>query len=230
MDAVKKVRGKKYLEAQKKVDATKVYPLAEGVALAKATSTTAFDGSIEVHIRLGIDPKKSEQHVRGTIVLPHATGSVKRIAVFTETQQDAAKAAGADLVGGKELIAEIKSSNKCDFDVAVADPAMMRELAVIAKILGPKGLMPSPKNETVTPHIAKAVGELKRGTVTFKNDDTGNIHQAIGKVSLPTESLTANAAAFLDAVKKSKPNTAKGIFITAVTLAATMGPGIRVSA
>ncbi len=229
MDVKKKVRGKKYVAAQKKVDATKVYPLAEGMALAKETSTTKFDGSIEMHIRLGIDAKKSEQHVRGTIVLPHATGSIKRVAVFTETQQEAAKAAGADLVGGKELITEIKGSNKCDFDVAVADPAMMKELAVIAKVLGPKGLMPSPRNETVTPHIAKAVGELKRGKVTFKNDDTGNIHQAIGKVSLPTASLTANAAAFLEAVKKSKPNTAKGIFIKGVTLASTMGPGVHVS-
>ncbi|MBI4276322.1 50S ribosomal protein L1 [Candidatus Uhrbacteria bacterium] len=221
-------RSKKYLELKKLVDPTKAYAPTDALDLVKKTSKTKFDGSVEVHIRLGIDTKKGEQAVRGALVLPHATGKTIRVAAFTTTQADAAKAAGADLVGGKELIDEIKKSEKCNFDVAVAEPALMKDLAQIAKILGPKGLMPSPKNETVTPHIGKAVGELKRGKVTFKNDDSGNVHVAIGKVSFEGAKLLANFTAVTDAVKKAKPPTAKGTYLKAVTLAATMGPGIRV--
>src|SRR3989338_7021854 len=163
----KKVRGKKYLEAQKLIDPKKAYTPAEAIDLVKKTTKIKFDGSIEVHMHLGIDPKKGEQSVRGVVVMPHATGQTKRVAVFTVTHADTAKKAGADLVGGKELIAEIKSSGKCDFDVAVADPSMMKDIAMIAKVLGPRGLMPSPKNETVTDKIEKTVTELKKGKVAF---------------------------------------------------------------
>ncbi|MDO8581481.1 MAG: 50S ribosomal protein L1 [bacterium] len=224
----KKVRGKKYLEAIKLVDAKKSYAPTEAIDLIKKITKAKFDGSVEVHMHLGIDPKKGEQAVRGVVVMPHATGQTKRVAVFTVTHADAAKKAGADLVGGKELIAEIKSSGKCDFDVAVADPSMMKDIAMIAKILGPKGLMPSPKNETVTDKIEKTVAELKKGKVTFKNDDTGNVHQSVGKVSLDTAKLVDNLVAFIDAVKKSKPASAKGSYIQSVTVCSTMGPGIRV--
>lgn len=225
----KKVRGKKYLETMKLIDPKKIYAPTEAIDLVKKTAKTKFDGSIEVHMHLGIDPKKGEQSVRGTVVMPHATGQTKRVAVFTVVHADAAKKAGADLVGGKELIAEIKSSGKCDFDVAVADPSMMKEIAMIAKVLGPKGLMPSPKNETVTDKIEKTVMELKRGKITFKNDDTGNVHQSIGKVSLDTAKLVDNFVAFLDAVKKAKPASAKGSYVQSVTVCSTMGPGIRIA-
>ncbi len=225
----KKVRGKKYLEAVKLIDPKKSYAPTDAVDLVKKTTKAKFDGSIEVHMHLGIDPKKGEQAVRGVVVMPHATGQTKRVAVFTVTHADAAKKAGADLVGGKELIAEIKSSGKCDFDVAVADPSMMKDIAVIAKVLGPKGLMPSPKNETVTNKIEQTVTELKRGKVTFKNDDTANVHQSVGKVSLDTAKLVDNLTAFIDAVKKAKPASAKGSYIQNVTVCSTMGPGIKIN-
>ncbi len=225
----KKIRGKKYLGAQKLIDAKKLYAPAEAMELAKKIATTKFDSSIEVHMHLGIDPKKGEQAVRGVVVMPHATGQTKRVAVFTVAHADAAKKAGADLVGGKELIAEIKSSGKCDFDIAVADPSMMKEIAVIAKVLGPKGLMPSPKNETVTNKIEQTVMELKRGKVTFKNDDSGNVHQSVGKASLDAQKLSENLIAFIDAVKKAKPASAKGSYIANIVVCSTMGPGIRIA-
>ncbi len=227
--ATTKQRGKKYLEATKAIDPKKVYAPTEAVDLIKKITKEKFDGSIEVHMHLGIDPKKGEQAVRGVLVMPHATGQTKRVAVFTVTHADAAKKAGADIVGGKELIAEIKSSGKCDFDVAVADPSMMKDIAMIAKVLGPKGLMPSPKNETVTDKIEKTVTELKKGKLTFKNDDTGNVHQSVGKVSLDTAKLVDNLVAFIDAVKKAKPASAKGSYIQSVTICSTMGPGVKVS-
>lgn len=225
----KKVRGKKYKEAAAKIDAKKLYTPSEALALVKETTKTKFDGSAEVHLHLGVDPKKGEQSVRGVVVMPHATGKTTRVAVFTTAHADAAKKAGADCVGGKELIAEIKSSGKCDFDVAVADPSMMKDIAMIAKILGPKGLMPSPKNETVTDKIEQTVTALKKGKVTFKNDDSGNVHQSIGKISLDVTKLVENFTAFVDAVKKAKPASAKGTYIQSITVCSTMGPGVRVS-
>lgn len=224
-----KQRSKKYQTAAKLIDAAKVYSPAEAFELVKKTSTTAFDATVEMHIKLGIDPSKSEQFVRGTIVMPHAAGKSKRIAVFTVTKEAEAKAAGADIVGGLQLIEEIRTTGKIDFDVAVAEPALMKDLSKIAKILGPKGLMPSPKNETVTDNITKAIGELKRGKVTFKNDDTGNIHQAIGKVSTDAPKLLENFNALLDAIKRAKPSAAKGTFLKGITVATTMGPGIHVA-
>lgn len=225
-------RSKRYQELKSQIDVKKAYSAEEAVELVKKTATTKFDSSVEVHVRLGIDPKKGDQQVRGTVALPHGTGKEKRIAVFAANPAAvaAAKEAGANLIGAEELIEEIAKTGKVDFDIAVATPDMMPKLAKVAKILGPKGLMPSPKNETVTPNVAKAVGELKRGRVAFKNDDTANVHLVIGKVSFPKEKLLENYAAFMDTIRRSKPSASKGTYLVVVTLTSTMGPGIRVAA
>lgn len=224
-------RSKRYRELVKKIDAAKIYPLTEAVTLAKATATTKFTGSIELHVRLGIDPKKADQLVRGSVTLPHGTGKQKKVAVFaTGPAADAAKKAGAAIVGGEELIKEVKQKNGIDADVVVATPDMMKHLSQVAKILGPRGLMPNPKNETVTPDVAKAVTELSGGKVTFRNDESGNLHQAVGKVSFTDEQILENATAFLEAVKRVKPTTVKGTYLQSITLTSTMGPGIRVVA
>jgi large subunit ribosomal protein L1 len=224
-------RSKRYRELVKKIDAAKFYPLNEAVTLAKQTATTKFDGSIELHVRLGIDPKKADQLVRGSVTLPHGTGKQKKVAVFaTGPAADAAKKAGATIVGGEELIKEVKLKNGIDADVVVATPDMMRLLSQVAKILGPRGLMPNPKNETVTPDVAKAVTELSGGKVTFRNDESGNLHQAVGKVSFTDAQITENATAFLDAVKRVKPTSVKGTYLVSITLTSTMGPGIHVTA
>ncbi|MEK7518373.1 MAG: 50S ribosomal protein L1 [Patescibacteria group bacterium] len=224
-------RSKRYRELVKKIDAAKFYPLSEAVTLAKATANTKFVGSIELHLRLGIDPKKADQLVRGSVTLPHGTGKQKRVAVFaTGPAADAAKKAGAAIVGGEELIKEVKLKNGIDADVVVATPDMMKHLSQVAKILGPRGLMPNPKNETVTPDVAKAVTELSGGKVTFRNDESGNLHQAVGKVSFTDEQIIENSTAFLDAVKRVKPTTVKGTYLQSITLTSSMGPGVRVTA
>lgn len=211
------------------VDVKKIYDLDEAMDLVKKTSKVKFDASVELHITLGIDPKKGEQQVRATVSLPHGTGKEKRIAVFVESgREEEAKAAGAAIYGNDELIKQIASTGACDFDIAVATPAMMPQLAKVAKVLGPRGLMPNPKTETVTNDIAKAVKELKGGKVTFKNDDTANLHQVIGKVSFTSDQLKENFNALFAVLKKSKPSGSKGIFIKSASLASTMGPGIRV--
>ena len=206
----------------------KIYSLEDGIKKVKENAKAKFDESIEVHIRTGIDPKKGEQQVRATCVLPHGTGKTKRVAVFTENEKEA-KEAGADITGGKELIQKIKTKGVIDFDIAVATPDIMRELAQIAKILGPKGLMPSPKNETVTKDIAKTVKELKGGKIAFKNDETSNIHQIIGKVSWNDKKLIENFDAFMQAVNKVKPSGVKGELVRAVTICSSMGKGIRIT-
>ena len=222
-------RSKRYQEAVKKVDKNKIYPIAEAIKLAKQTNITKFDASVEVHVRLGIDSKKGEQQVRGTITLPQGTGKTKKIAVFVGPEKEKeAKEAGADLIGGQELIDSIKSSGKVDFDIALATPDMMPKLAVIAKILGPKGLMPSPKNETITTNLKKTIGELKKGKVNFKNDDTGNVHQVIGKVSFEDKKIIDNYQALIEAIKKAKPSSSKGIYIKNISISSSMGPGIKV--
>jgi len=223
-------KSKRYLEWLKLVDKSKVYSIAEAIDLAKKTASKKFDSSIEVHLRLGIDPKKGDQQVRSTVVLPHGIGKKIIVAVFADDEKKAkeAKDAGADLIGGQELIDKIKKTSKCDFDIAIATPDMMPKLAVIAKILGPKGLMPSPKNETITTNINKTVEELKKGKIAFKNDDTANIHQVIGKASFDNQKLQENYNAFVDAVKKAKPETSKGVFIKNISISSTMGPGIKV--
>lgn len=213
-----------------KIDKTKKYDLAEAVKLVKETAKTKFDSSVELHIRLGIDTQKGEQVVRGSVVLPHGTGKTKKVAVFTRNEK-AAKDAGADIVGAEELIKEIKTTEKVNFDIALATPEMMKDLAGVAKILGPKGLMPSPKSGTVIADkdMAQAIGEVKRGKVSFRNDDTGNVHQIIGKVSWDENKLLENGSAFLEALKKAKPAAVKGTFLENVTLTSTMGPGVRVA-
>src|SRR3989338_3165229 len=224
------MHSKKYKEMAAKIDKAKSYSIDEAIKLVKETCQTKFDASFEVHIHLGIDTKKGEQAVRGSVALPHGTGKSKRIAVFSENEK-AAKEAGADVVGNVNLIKDIKSSGKVDFDLAIATPTMMKKLAGAAKILGPKGLMPSPKAGTVVDDKAmpKAIEEIKKGKVNFKNDDTGNIHQMIGKISWDDKKLSENCGAFVEAVKKAKPAAAKGIFIKGVFLTSTMGPAVRVS-
>ncbi|MFA6909024.1 MAG: 50S ribosomal protein L1 [Patescibacteria group bacterium] len=220
-------RSKRFTEAQKKVDATKKYTVVEAVALARETSTVKFDAGVEIHLRLGIDSKKADQIVRGSVSLPHGTGKKKKVAVFAEGKDaEAAKKAGADMVGGLELIKEIKLKNAADFEVAIAHPSMMRHLGQIAKVLGPKGLMPNPKNETVTPDVAKAVKDVQGGKVSFRNDDTGNIHQLVGRVSFETKQLEENLNTFLEAIQRAKPQGAKGAYILTATLTSSMGPAI----
>jgi len=214
----------------KAVDKNKIYTIEEAIDLVKKTSTVKFDSSVEVHIRLGIDPRKGDQLVRGTAVLPHSFGKSKKIAAFVEADKEKeAKDAGADIIGGDELIQKIKQTKKIDFDIAVATPKIMKQLALIAKILGPRGLMPSPKNETITTNLKKTIGELKKGKISFKNDDTANIHQVFGKVSFDNSKLLENYKTFLDAVVKAKPLSAKGIYIKNISICSTMGPGIKVA-
>jgi large subunit ribosomal protein L1 len=221
---------KRFAALAKMVEPAKVYSVEEAVALIKQTATTKFDSSVEVHIRLGIDPKKGEQQIRGTIVLPFGIGKSKRVAVFTTDDKIAdAKAAGADVVGGLDLIDEIKKSGKVDFDIAVATPDIMKDMAAVARILGPKGMMPSPKNETITTNVKKTVEELKKGKIAFKNDDTANIHQLIGKASFAPDQLAANYRTFIDAVAKVKPESMKGVYIKKVVMCSAMGPGLQVA-
>ena len=211
------------------VDKNKIYSLEETIELAKKTANTKFVGSIEVHIRTGIDAKQTDQNIRGTASLPHGTGKLKRVAAFvTDAKEKEAKEAGATLVGGEELIKKIKETEKIDFDVAVAEPALMPKLAVIAKILGPKGVMPNPKTGTVGANIAQMVKEIAGGKVNFKNDDSANIHQIIGKSNFDSKQLVENFKVFYDAVVHAKPSALKGQYVLSISLNATMGPGIKI--
>lgn len=221
---------KRFRAAQQLIDVLKSYPIDEAVALMKQTATTKFDGSVEVHVHLGIDPSKAEQMVRGTTQLPHGTGKKLKIAVFAKGEMaKQAKAAGADIVGDEDLIAEIKKTGKTDFDIALAAPDMMRLLAPIAKTLGTKGLMPNPKNDTVAPDPAATVKALQTGKIAFRNDTTANVHQIIGKVSFSADQLKSNFEALIDALRKSKPSESKGTYLASVTLTSSMGPGIKVA-
>ena len=205
------------------------YPITEAIAEVKKNAKAKFDESMEVHARLAIDPKKSDQQVRGVAELPHGTGKKMKIAVFTTTQKKEAEESGADIVGGEELIDKIKSSGKIDTDIAIATPEMMPRLATIAKILGPKGLMPNPKNKTVTQKVKEIIESLKHGRADFKNDDSGNVHQVIGKKSFEDMKLEENFKAFMDALRKSKPEAAKGKFIKGVSICSTMGKSVKIS-
>ena len=229
MKKVNHPASKRFKEAQKKIDPRKVYSINEAIELAKATSTVKFDATVEVHIKLGINPKKSDQQIRSSVSLPYGTGKTIKVAVIADNsdQQKAAKGAGADLIGETDLIENIKKG-KIDFDILVATPSTMRLLAPVVKILGPKGLMPNPKDGTVTQNIAEAVTNLKKGKINFKNDDSANIHALIGKISFDKEKLIANFSAFLDGVLKAKPSSAKGNYIKNVTLSTSMGPGLKV--
>ena len=222
-------RSKRYTQIKALVDPKKLYPVEEAVELVKKTSTTKFESSVEAHMRLGIDVRQGEQQIRSTIILPHTIGKTKRIAAFVSSgKEQEAKDAGADIIGNEELIAEIVKTGKIDFDMAIATPDMMPKLAKVAKILGPKGLMPNPRTETVSNDVKKMIGELKRGKITIKNDATGNIHQAIGKTSLSTAQLVENFTALLEAVRKAKPASSKGVYFRKVVLTSTMGPSVQV--
>jgi len=220
---------KRYTALKKMVDAKKLYAPEEALELAKKTATTKFDGSVEVHINLGIDVKKGDQQVRSTIIFPHSIGKAKKVIAFVPADKEKdAKEAGAEIVGGEELIEELAKMGKIDFEVAVATPEMMPKLAKVAKILGPSGLMPNPKTDTVGANIKKLIEDVKKGKVAFKNDTTGNIHQSIGKSSMDAKNLLENFNVLLDAIKKNKPASAKGVYLNSVTLTTTMGPGIKV--
>lgn len=220
---------KRYNSLKALVDSKKLYSAEEAIALAKKTSTTKFDGSVEAHINLGIDVKKSDQQIRATLTFPNSIGKSKRVCAFVPEMRAAeAKEAGADIVGAEDIIDAISQTGKIDFDIAVATPDMMPKLAKVAKVLGPKGLMPNPKTDTVGPNIKKIIEDLKKGKVAFKNDATGNVHQIIGKSSLDESKLIENLKVFVEAVRKAKPASAKGTYIQSLTLTSTMGPGIKV--
>lgn len=223
-------RSKRYEEAAALIDAKALYTPEEAVALVKKTANTKFDASIEVHIRLGIDPKKSDQQIRGTVSLPHGTGKTKKVAAaVSEDKQKDAKAAGADVILDEEGITKLAQTGKFDFDVLVATPDMMAKLAKAAKVLGPRGLMPNPKSGTVGPDIAGMIDLLKKGMVGYRNDSGAIVHSAIGKASFTEEQLLENFEEMLSAINKAKPGSSKGIYIKSVTLAASMSPGIRVA-
>ena len=220
--------GKKYQEACKLVEAGKLYTPAEAMDLVKKTATAKFDESIELHVRLGVDPKYPDQQVRGAIVLPNGTGKTKRVLVFAKGEKvKEAEAAGADFVGSDEIVQKIQGG-WLDFDVAVATPDMMGTVGRLGKILGPRGLMPNPKLGTVTMDLQKAISEVKAGKVEYRTDKAGNVHVAIGKASFDAEKLQQNFQALIDTLNRVRPAAAKGQYMRSVTVSATMGPGIPV--
>lgn len=223
-------RSVRYTELAKLIDANKTYTPEEAMALVKKASKTKFVPSIEVHIRLNMNLKKTDEQIRGAVVLPHGTGKTKKVAVFAEgNDADAAKKAGADFVGAEDLIEEIVKSETINFDVAIATPSMMVKLSKISRILGPKGLMPNPKVGTVTMDIAKAVTEQKAGKVAFKNDKSGIVHQVIGKATFEEKQLLENFNVLLEAIKSAKPESIKRSYLKTVSINSTMGPGIKIS-
>jgi len=227
-DAKTTMTGKRFKQAKSLIQKGKIYPLSEAIALVKKTATSKFDEAIELHVRLGVDTKKSDQQVRGTISFPHSIGKSKKVIAFVEAAKEAeAKEAGADIVGGEELIASLVQSGAIDFDVAIATPSMMPKLAKLAKILGPRGLMPNPKTETVGPNIKKMIEEQKAGKESFKSDVQGNVHQIFGRASLSEDQLTENLNLLIETLKRLKPHSSKGIYFRSSTIASTMGPGIK---
>jgi large subunit ribosomal protein L1 len=223
-------RSKAYRQAAELLEAGKIYSPLEAATLAKQVSPTKFDGTVEVAMRLGVDPRKADQMVRGTVSLPHGTGKTVRVIVFaTGEKAEEAIAAGADKVGSDDLIAEIQGGY-LDFDAAIATPDQMAKVGRIARVLGPRGLMPNPKTGTVTPDVGKAVADIKGGKISFRVDKQSNLHLIIGKSSFSPEQLVENYAAALDEVLRAKPSSAKGRYLRKVTFATTMGPGIPVDA
>ncbi len=222
--------GKKYVDSVKLVDSTKLYDPNEALDLACKTATAKFDETVEVHVRLGVDSRHADQQVRGAVVLPNGTGKNVRVAVFAKgAEADAAVAAGAEVVGAEDLVARIQGEGFMDFDVAIAAPNMMGLVGRLGKVLGPRGLMPSPKAGTVTPDVAKAVTEAKAGKIEYRLDKTNIIHCPIGKASFGAEKLGENFATLLEAIVKAKPAAAKGQYIRSCVVASTMGPGVRVN-
>ncbi|MBL4954546.1 50S ribosomal protein L1 [Neobacillus sp. OS1-32] len=221
-------KGKKYIEAAKLVDRSKAYPVAEAIDLAKKTSYAKFDATVEVAFRLGVDPKRADQNIRGAVVLPNGTGKTQRVLVFAKGEKlKEAEAAGADYVGDTEYINKIQQG-WFDFDVIVATPDMMGEVGKLGRVLGPKGLMPNPKTGTVTFDVARAIAEIKAGKVEYRVDKAGNIHVPIGKTSFENEKLVENFTTVFDTMLKAKPSAAKGTYMKNVTVSSTMGPGVKV--
>ena len=223
-------RGKKYVEAAKLVDRQKLYEVKEAIDLVQKTSITKFDSMVEAHIRLGVDSRHADQQVRGAVVLPHGTGRSVRVLVFAKGDKaKEAEAAGAEYVGAEELVAKIQTENWFEFDVVVATPDMMSVVGRIGRVLGPKGLMPNPKAGTVTADVSKAVADIKAGKIEYRLDRTNIIHVPIGKVSFGADKLSENFQTLLSAVVKAKPAAAKGTYLRSITLASTMGPGVKVN-
>ena len=223
-------RGKKYQESAKLIDKAALYDTAEAMELVVKTAPAKFDETVELHVKLGVDSRHADQQVRGAIVLPHGPGKTQRVLVFAKGDKaEAAKAAGADFVGEMDLVEKIQKENWFDYDVVVASPDMMGVVGRLGKVLGPKGLMPSPKAGTVTPDVAKAVTEIKAGKVEYRLDKTNIIHCPIGKVSFGAEKLTENFNALMGAIVKAKPSAAKGQYIRSCVCASTMGPGVKIN-
>ena len=220
--------GKKYVAASSQVE-KRPYSLEEAIPLVQKIKFTRFDETVEVHMRLGVDPKHADQNVRGTIVLPNGLGKSKRVLVIASGEKlREAQAAGADLVGGEDMVNKIQSESWTDFDAVIATPDMMRSVGKLGKVLGPRGLMPNPKTGTVTVDVAKAIREIKAGKVEFRVDKTGIIHAPVGKISFSADKLVENAASLITAVIKAKPAVAKGKYVRSTTLCSTMGPGVAV--
>ena len=223
-------RGKNYKDSAKLIDRSVQYDSTEAMALVVSSAKAKFDETVEIHIRLGVDSRHADQQVRGAIVLPHGTGKTAKVLVFAkDAKLEEAKAAGADYVGGMELVEKITKENWFDFDVVVATPDMMGVVGRLGKVLGPKGLMPSPKAGTVTPNVTAAIAEIKAGKIEYRLDKTNIIHCPIGKISFGAEKLGDNFDALVSAVVKAKPSAAKGQYMKSCVLASTMGPGVKVS-
>ena len=222
-------KSKRYIANLEQIDKTKLYSIEEAVDLAKKTSNSKFDATLEVAMNLNLDVKKADQQLRGAVVLPHGTGKEKKILVLAKGEQaKAATNAGADYVGDMDLITKIEKENWFDYDVIIATPEMMPSLGKIGKLLGPKGLMPNPKTGTVTMDVAKAVEETKKGKVNYRTDSFGNVHGIFGKASFDNKKLEENLKAFIEIIIKSKPTTAKGNYIKNISISSTMGPGIKI--
>lgn len=223
-------RGKAYKESAKLVDKTKLYDYKDALELVQQTAKAKFDESVEVHVKLGVDPRHADQQVRGVVVLPHGTGKTLRVLVFAKGEKaKEAELAGADFVGADELVAKIQGENWFDYDVVVATPDMMGVVGRLGKVLGPKGLMPNPKSGTVTFDVERAIKEIKAGKVEYRLDKTAIMHVAIGKVSFGTEKIADNFKTLMEAIIKAKPAAAKGTYLRSVTVSSTMGPGIKVN-
>ena len=223
-------RGKKYVEAAKTIDRGTLYDVADAVSVVKKTATAKFDETLEAHIRTGCDGRHADQQIRGAVVLPHGTGKKVRILVFAkDAKAEEAKAAGADFVGGEELIPKIQNENWFEFDVVVATPDMMGVVGRLGRVLGPKGLMPNPKAGTVTMDVTKAIQEIKAGKIEYRLDKTNIIHVPVGKASFTEEQLTDNFQTLIDAINKVRPAAVKGQYLKSVTLTSTMGPGVKIN-
>lgn len=223
-------KGKRYVEAAKLVDKNQVYDIPEAVAIIKKAASAKFDETVEAHLRMGLDGRHADQQIRGAVVLPHGTGKTVKVLVFAKGEKvDEAQAAGADYVGGEELIPKIQNEGWLDFDVVVATPDMMGVVGRLGRVLGPKGLMPNPKAGTVTPDVTKAVSDIKAGKIEYRLDKNNIVHVPVGKASFSEEQLADNFQALIDEIIKVKPSAAKGQYLRSVTLSSTMGPGVKLN-